>query len=101
MLGHRLVEQRVDRRARPPFGACTASGAKRSGRRRPPTRPATPAPSTMNGNGAPKKKIAHERQRREPTMVPFFSARFPMRITASMTMASTAALSPKNSPSRA
>ena len=51
----------------------------------------------MNGNGTPRKKIATNATAAMPTITLFFSARLPMRMTASSTMASTAAFRPKNS----
>ncbi len=51
----------------------------------------------MIGNATPKKKIATKANAASATMTPFFNARLPTRTTASSTIASTAAFSPKNS----
>ena len=51
----------------------------------------------ISGNGTSKKKIATNAAAAMPTMTRFFSARRPIRTTASSTIASTAALRPKNS----
>jgi hypothetical protein len=53
----------------------------------------------MIGKGTAKKKIATKAIAASAIMMRFFSARLPTRTTASMTMASTAAFSPKNSAS--
>ncbi len=51
----------------------------------------------INGNGTPKTKIATNAATASPIMAAFFKARLPMRMTASSTIARTAAFSPKNS----
>ena len=53
----------------------------------------------ISGNGTSKKKMATKAAAAIATMTPLFSARRPMRTTASSTIASTAALRPKNSAS--
>ena len=63
--------------------------------------PARAAPRMITGNGTPNAKIATNEAAAIPIIVRFFRARDPMRITACTTMASTAALRPKNSPSSA
>ena len=50
----------------------------------------------ISGNGTSKKKDADEGRRREADLMLFLRAFEPMRTTASSTIASTAALSPKN-----
>ena len=55
----------------------------------------------ITGKGTPSTKIATKDAAAMPIIAPFFSARDPMRSTACSTMASTAALRPKNSPSSA
>ena len=50
----------------------------------------------MTGNGTAKKKIATKAAAASACMGRLFSARLPMRMTASTTIASTAAFSPKN-----
>jgi hypothetical protein len=66
---------------------------------RPPRNPRTPAARTISGNGVPKAKIATNDATARPTITRFFSAARPIRNTACSTTASTAAFSPKNSPS--
>ena len=51
----------------------------------------------ISGNGTPKAKMARNAAAAMPTITLFFNARLPMRMTASITMASTAAFRPKNS----
>ena len=53
------------------------------------------AARTMSGNGASRKKIATKAAAASPIRTRFLSARLPIRTTASSTMASTAAFSPK------
>ena len=67
---------------------------------RAPTKPITPAPMMMTGNGTPKKKIATKAIAGERDHERGSSARAcRSRTTASITIASTAAFSPKNSAS--
>ena len=68
----------------------------RSGANRPPTNPTIPAVRTMRGNGTPKKKMATKETVAITYIVGFFKTRFPMRSTASNTIASTAGFRPKN-----
>ena len=51
----------------------------------------------MSGNGTPKAKMAMNAPAAMAIMTRFFSARLPMRRTASSTIASTAAFRPRNS----
>ena len=53
----------------------------------------------ISGNGTSKTKMATNAAAASATITRFRSARRPMRTTASSTIASTAALSPKNSAS--
>ena len=53
----------------------------------------------MSGNGTSKKKIATKATAASAIMTRLRSARLPTRTTASITIASTAAFSPKNSAS--
>jgi len=62
----------------------------------PPMKPIRPAPKTMIGNGKSKKKMPTKAAAARPISTWFLSARLPMRTTASMTIANTAALRPKN-----
>ncbi len=96
--GHLRAEQRlgvVDMGAadRP----VAAARAKAGSPARAPRNPISAAASTISGNGAPKAKIATNDSAAIARMASFFSARRPRRTTACRTMASTAALSPKNS----
>jgi len=61
------------------------------------TKPITPAASTISGNGTPRKKIPINARAARAIIGRLLSARLPTRWTACNTIASTAALSPKNS----
>ena len=60
-------------------------------------KPIRPAPNTIKGKGTFRKKMPMNAAAARLSMTLFLSARLPIRHTASITMASTAALSPKNS----
>ena len=76
-----------------------AAGAEGGEPRPAPAKPISPAARMINGNGTSKKKMATKAAAAIATITPLFSARRPMRTTASSTIASTAALRPKNSAS--
>ena len=85
--GARACRRRARRRGTPRSRA--GRRASRSGRR----------PSTISGKGTPKTKIATKAAAATATLARLRSARPPMRSTAWTTIASTAALRPKNTPS--
>ena len=61
-----------------------------------PMKPMRAALRTINGNGMSKKKMPMNAAAASRRRALFFSARLPMRTTASTTIASTAAFNPKN-----
>jgi hypothetical protein len=66
-------------------------------RRRSMIHPADPAPRTISGKGTCRKKMPANAAAASATSARSFSARRPMRITASITTAMIAGFSPKNS----
>ncbi len=79
----------------PPCGTAANSGRPLLA----PKYPITPAEMMMIGKGTLKKKMAMKAVAARAIMIRLRSARLPTRTTAWMTMASTAAFSPKNSAS--
>jgi hypothetical protein len=62
---------------------------------RAPTKPITPAASTINGNGTARKKMPIKARPASSNIAWLLSARLPTRCTAWSTIASTAAFRPK------
>ncbi len=79
---------------RPPAAACPEPRAKARGTHRPPSAPATPAASTMAGNGTANTLIATNAAAAIAHSSGCLSARPPMRHAACSTMATTAGLIP-------
>jgi len=81
--------------ARPPPRSAAATMTKCSRDTRAPTKPMIAALSTMIGKGTAKAKMPTKAATAMSTMAAFLRTLRPMRMTASMTMISTAALMPR------
>ena len=73
--------------------------ARSSGEARATRKPISAAAATISGKGRAKKKIPMKAASASPISSDVFSARLPMRISASTTITSTAALMPNSAPS--
>ena len=73
---------------------CPPADANCPGQTRAPRNPANPAKAIINGKGASRKKMAIKASAASAICASVLTARLPMRMTASITTASTAALMP-------
>ena len=98
VVGKNIAEEILGRRARPPCaGPCPPPTSNWRSPARPPKKPIKPAPKMMIGKGTSKKKMPMKAAAASPRMTLFLRERLPIRMTASRTIASTAAFRPKNS----